>query len=182
MLKVSEEENGSGRVSRLVRKTRPTVEIDDIDRQIIKLLQEDSRISQRQLAKKVGMSPPAISDRISRLERLGVILGYTTTLDWSALGKPLEVFFPIIVGTDVDLEKLVLDLNEIPEVYELSFVTGQFDLIAKARIIDHAHLQELLLDRLWLVEGIERVETLLSLGDVTLTPELRSGLDHQDGN
>src|SRR5882757_4410323 len=67
----------------------PTVPLDDVDRQILVLLSQDSRRSQRALARELGMSAPAVGERIGRLERLGVIRGYGVRLDWSAAGFPM---------------------------------------------------------------------------------------------
>ncbi|RXZ87756.1 Lrp/AsnC family transcriptional regulator [Agromyces atrinae] len=153
-------------MTREVEKPRPVVELDDIDRKLLYLLCEDPRVSQRQLAREVGMSPPAVGERIARLERQELIRGYTTVVDWSALGYPGLVYIPMTLAADADLTEILAELRAIAELTELVVVTGSYDMIARFRIRDHAHLQALLLDRIWPIRGLQRIETFLSLGEV----------------
>ncbi len=153
-------------VTREVLPATPKADLDDVDRELLALLAEDARISQRRLARAVGMSPPAIGDRIARLERLGVVRGYSAVLDWSALGYPGIVFMPIRLATDVDLAAVLDALRAIPELTDLVVVTGGYDLVARFRLRDHEHLQQLLLDRIWPIRGLKRIETILGLGEI----------------
>jgi DNA-binding Lrp family transcriptional regulator len=73
------------------------IEIDPIDRQLLDLLYTDSRISQRSLAAKVGMSAPAVAERIARMERAQVIKRHTIEVDWAALGYGMLIVIPIRV-------------------------------------------------------------------------------------
>jgi DNA-binding Lrp family transcriptional regulator len=150
-----------------VRRTTPRVEIDETDRKILDVLRDDARASQRHLAREVGMSAPAIGERVSRLERADVITGYTIDVDWGAMGVPVLVYIPMIIAPGSDLGVLLEQLRSIPELEDLSVITGGFDLMARMRLRDHAHLQEVLLERLWPIPGLQRVETFLSLGEVT---------------
>src|SRR3954453_20458750 len=72
-----------------------TAPLDEVDRRILVLLSEDCRRSQRALARELGMSAPAVGERIGRLERLGVIRGYGIQVDWSAAGYPTTVYLSI---------------------------------------------------------------------------------------
>ncbi len=153
-------------LSKLVSRVAPTVALDQVDRELIALMLADSRTSQRQLAKQIGMSAPAVGERIARLERLGVIKGYTVDIDWSAVGVPVLVYIPMTIAAGADLEALVGELTAIPELESLTVVTGGYDLIARFRLSDHMHLQRLLLDRLYPIGGLSRFETLLGLGDI----------------
>src|SRR5215469_2954349 len=76
----------------------PKVEVDDLDLALLRALAADARQSQRALARKVEMSPPAVADRISRLERSGVIRGYRVDIDWAALGFPVVVYIAVTAG------------------------------------------------------------------------------------
>ncbi|TQK20421.1 Lrp/AsnC family transcriptional regulator for asnA, asnC and gidA [Microbacterium sp. SLBN-154] len=164
-------------MTREVEKPHPVVELDEIDRRILFLLSDDPRVSQRQLARAVGMSPPAVGERIARLERQQVIRGYTTVVDWSALGYPGLVYIPMTLATDADLGEILTELRSISELTELVVVTGSFDMIARFRIRDHAHLQALLLDRIWPIRGLQRIETFLSLGEVIRERAVRELLE-----
>lgn len=164
-------------MTREVEKPRPAVELDEIDRKLLFLLADDPRASQRQLAREVGMSPPAVGERIARLERQRVIRGYTTIVDWSALGYPGLVYIPMTLATDAVLSEILTELRGIAELTELVVVTGSFDMIARFRIRDHAHLQALLLDRIWPIRGLQRIETFLSLGEVVSERSVRELLE-----
>jgi Lrp/AsnC family leucine-responsive transcriptional regulator len=140
------------------------IDIDPIDRQLLDLLYTDSRISQRSLAAKVGMSAPAVAERIARMERAQVIKRHTIEVDWAALGYGMLIVIPIRVTSIGNVARIISELRAIPELTELILLTGTYDMIARFRIKDSAHLQRLLLERVWHVEGLQRVETMLSLG------------------
>jgi DNA-binding Lrp family transcriptional regulator len=107
-----------------------------------------------------------VGERIARLERQRVIRGYTTIVDWSALGYPGLVYIPMTLATDAVLSDILTELRGIAELTELVVVTGSYDMIARFRIRDHAHLQALLLDRIWPIRGLQRIETFLGLGEI----------------
>ncbi len=153
-------------LSKLVARSKPPVKLDEVDRTLLNELRKDPRVSQRQLAREIGMSAPAVGERIARLERIGVIRGYTIDVDWGALGVPVLVYIPITIAPGTDLETVLDDLRQVPELEELTVVTGGYDLIARFRMRDHTHLQETLLDRLYPIRGLQRFETFLSLGEI----------------
>ncbi|HEY0247284.1 MAG TPA: Lrp/AsnC family transcriptional regulator [Gryllotalpicola sp.] len=165
----------------VVRRTSAAVPLDEMDLQILRVLRRDARVSQRQLAREVGMSAPAVGERIARLEKSGVIRGYTIDVEWGALGLPVLVYLPMTIAPGADLADLMNELRAIPEIDELTVVTGAYDLIARLRLRDHTHLQEVLLERLWPVRGLQRVETFLSLGEVP-TQGILTHLLHEDGD
>ena len=74
------------RLSEVCSKAAPRVELDDLDLALLRALAADARQSQRALARQIEMSPPAVADRLARLERSGVIRGYRVEVDWAALG------------------------------------------------------------------------------------------------
>ncbi len=149
-----------------VDRPSESVEIDDIDRLLLIELSRDARQSQRALARAVGMSAPAVGERIARLERLGVIRSYTVDIDWDRLGHDVVVFMPVTLDSGNDLSETLRAFREIPELEELTVVTGQFDLFAKFRLSDHRNLRKLLLDRVWQIPNIRRFETVLALGSL----------------
>jgi DNA-binding Lrp family transcriptional regulator len=159
-------ERGMTGLSHVMQRSSPPVPLDDIDRRLLALLAADARVSQRRLAQHIGMSAPAVGERIARMERLGVIRGYTVDVDWGALGVPILLYIPMTIAAGADLEALAGQLREIPELEELIVVTGGYDLVARFRLRDHAHLQEVLLDRLYPIQGLQRFETFLSLGEI----------------
>ncbi|MGI8948109.1 MAG: Lrp/AsnC family transcriptional regulator [Ornithinimicrobium sp.] len=74
----------------------PRADLDAVDLQLLRLLSEDSRQSQRSLARELGMSPPAVAERMNRLERSGVIRNYSIDVDWGSFGLPLLAFIDVV--------------------------------------------------------------------------------------
>ena len=149
-----------------IERPHEPVEIDDIDLAILRKLSDDARQSQRKLAADIDMSAPAVAERIARLERAGVIKRYSVELDWDRLGYEVVVYMPITVESGRDLRPTLEAFKEIPELEELTVIAGTYDLLARFRLADHGHLRELLLDRVWQIPNILRIETLLSLGEL----------------
>jgi Lrp/AsnC family transcriptional regulator, leucine-responsive regulatory protein len=158
----------SAPLARLTDVASPTaekVEVDDLDLTLLRALADDARLSQRALARAVGMSPPAIADRLARLERIGAIRGYRVDLDWAALGYPVVVYLAVTAGPGMDLSEIIRAIRELPEAQDMSVVTGGLDLLVRLRVRDHTHLRELLLGAIFRIPGVQRTETFLSLAD-----------------
>ena len=158
----------SALLARLAEVASPStekVEVDDLDLTLLRALAADARQSQRALARAVGMSPPAIADRLARLERLGAIRGYRVELDWAALGYPVVVYLAVSANPGADLSEIARSIRMLPEAQDMSVVTGAFDLLVRLRVRDHTHLRELLLNTIFQIPGVQRTETFLSLAD-----------------
>jgi Lrp/AsnC family transcriptional regulator, leucine-responsive regulatory protein len=147
-----------------VDELRSAAKLDEVDLNLLALLAADSRISQRQAARVMHMSAPAIGDRMARLERLGVIRGYTIDIDWSVLGYPVQVYLSVIARSSQAL--IMRALNEISEVQEVSLVSGSIDMLARLRVRDHAHLRQVLLDKVFQIPGVQRTETMICLAEM----------------
>lgn len=141
------------------------VPLDDIDLALLRLLAEDCRASQRSLARSLGMSAPAIGERIARLERTGVIRGYRVDLDWAAVGSPVVVYLTITAAPGSALAPVMTAVGALPEVEDVTVVTGDLDLLVRLRVRDYAHLRALLLDAVWQIPGVHRTETYLSVAE-----------------
>lgn len=155
-------------LANVVTRSSDPVQLDSVDRALLQLLARDARTSQRQLAKAINMSAPAVGERIAKLERLGVISGYRVAVNWAAIGLPILVYIPMTITPGTELQSLTQALTAVPELEQLSVVTGGYDLIARFRVSDYNHLQEMLLDRLYPISGLQRFETFLSLGEVAV--------------
>ncbi len=118
------------------------VELDDINRELIDLLQVDGRMSFRELGERVGLTPPAVAERLRKLEEIGVIKGYRAVVDYEALG------FPILCVVRLNASRGAQGVDEklraIPEVIEANRVTGSESHVIRARVRSTAHLEELL--------------------------------------
>ena len=140
--------------------------INDTDLQILRLLAEDARYSQRALARTIGMSPAAVSERIARLENTGVIRGYQARLSYVALDRSMTVFVGISSVQGEDQRQLAAALLELPVVESVDIVMGPMDLMVRLRVRDHTHLREVFFDQILPMPGVHRTESFISLESI----------------
>jgi len=117
--------------------------IDDIDRRIIDALSGDARLSIKDLAQRVALSSPSVSERLKRLEERGVIKGFTLELDSKAIGYPLQAMVRIkpLPGKLHIVQQLIED---IPEITECDKVTGDDCFIARIHLRSIEQLDQIL--------------------------------------
>jgi len=157
-----------------VPSPRPRVKLDDVDLKILHYLVQDARISQRALARAVGMSAPSVADRIGRMEAAGAIRGYHAQLDYAALERPMTVVIEVTSERSSTQPELAKRLVEMPEVERVDIVTGSADLVLRLRVRDQAHLNQVLFNNLLLTSpDIRHTETYLCL--TTEEPESFDG-------
>jgi len=126
----------------LICKIKAVIDLDDINRELIDLLQEDARLSYRELGERIGLSPPAIAERVRKLEDAGVITGYRAVVDYERLGFPLLCVIRIQApGSDLELDDV---LAATPEVIEANRVTGGDSHVIRARLRSTHHLEDML--------------------------------------
>jgi Lrp/AsnC family leucine-responsive transcriptional regulator len=107
--------------------------LDRTDEAILKLLTEDARLSIAELARKVSMSAPSVSERIKRLEEAGIITQYSATINYQALGRPIAAWLRIR-PTPGQHQKIVEILQALPEIVECDRITGEDCFIARAYV------------------------------------------------
>ena len=150
-------------------KTLLAVDIDDTDRRLLRLLQNDARMSITELAERVNLSATPCARRLKRLEDSGVITGYHTQTNAQKLGYPLAVFIAISMDrhTADRFEQFEDKIQSFDEVISCSIVTGRTeDYLIKVRVRDMAHYEEFLLHRLNRIEGVAQVHTSFELREV----------------
>lgn len=116
--------------------------MDQTDLKIISILQEDGRISMKELGKIVALSPPAVAERVKRLEDTGVIEKYKAVINNEKVGKPISV----LINASIKPEKQETFLefaNSSDEIVECHHVTGPHSMIMKAYLREMTHLEEL---------------------------------------
>ena len=104
--------------------------MDQIDKQLLLMLQENARVPLKQLADKVYLSSPAAAARIARLEKQGIIKGYRTEIDWLKLGYHIMAFINLEVAPDQKKEFYPF-IQECPNVIECNCVTGNYSMLIK---------------------------------------------------
>lgn len=135
---------------------------DAIDRRILSILREHGRASHAHVAKQVGLSAPAVGERIRKLEHAGVVLGYRAVLAPDALGLPICAFVALAPRPGTVVAELVERLLDLPEIEELHSVAGTYSYFAKVRVASPEEL-DAFLDRLMMMKGVERTETTMVL-------------------
>jgi len=131
-------------------------QLDKIDRNILRLLQQDARMPHTELARKVGLSTTPCKERVRRLERDGVIQRYQAVLNPAALDRGLVVFVQIRLNrTSQDIfEEFTARAVDLPEIQECYLVSGNFDYLLKARVADMNAYRTLLGETLLTLPGV----------------------------
>ena len=139
------------------------IELDDTDRKLVGLLQDDGLKSMAELSKAIGIAPSTLNDRVKRLGRLGIITGTHAKIDPSAIGLGLLAF--VFVGwNDTIVESDFLKrIAQAPEVLECHHVTGGWNYLLKVRVRDTRALEGFLSNVLKQIKGLQRTETLIAL-------------------
>ena len=138
-------------------------EVDNIDLKILSLLSEDAKMPYTEIAKKVFVSGGTVHVRMKKLERMGIVKGYTLKLDHSKLGFDLTAFIGIYLEKSSLYDKVMSQLKEIPEIVTIHYTTGNYSMFCKMYLRDTKHLMDVLHDKLQRIPGIERTETIITL-------------------
>lgn len=138
------------------------MELDQKDKQILRELQVNARISNLELAEKVNLSPTPCARRVKQLEDAGIIKDQVTLLDRELLGLNLMAMISVTMDrhTADRFEKFEQAASQLPEVMECYVVTGQdSDFLIKVLVRDMRHYEEFLLQRLTKLEGVSGVHS-----------------------
>ncbi|MEZ5307931.1 MAG: Lrp/AsnC family transcriptional regulator [Pyrinomonadaceae bacterium] len=117
--------------------------LDEIDWKILIELQNDARTSYAELGRRVGLTTPAIIERIRKLEDSGVITGYRVEIDTSKVGLPVTAFIRMSI-TGIDYSRIIETVSEAKEVLECHRGTGGDSFIIKVAVASVEHLQEII--------------------------------------
>lgn len=123
-------------------------ELDELDRKILAILQEDGRASHVNIARRLGVGHTRVRDRILKMEEAGVIAGYQVILNPVKLGHDVECIVQLEVDQRLDFEQLARQLLQIDEVVEVINLTGPVDAHVRVWAKDIAHLREILYNKL----------------------------------
>jgi Lrp/AsnC family leucine-responsive transcriptional regulator len=116
--------------------TEPASDLDGTDLEIVALLTEDARRTYADIGERVSLSSPAVKRRVDRLERLGVILGYTTVVDHSRLGRPLQAFCELRFAGNTKVADIAGVAAGLPEVEAVFTTAGDPDALVWIRVRD----------------------------------------------
>ncbi len=139
------------------------MELDDTDREILRILQADARTPFSEVARRIDMSSATVHDRVNRMEEAGVIEGYHAKVDPGAVGIGAAAF----VGLRIEqgrTEDALAEIRAIDEVQEIHLTTGEWDVILRVVAEDTDALRDLLFSNLRKVDGFDRSHTMVIVG------------------
>jgi Lrp/AsnC family leucine-responsive transcriptional regulator len=145
--------------------------LDRLDRHILSILQQEGRISMKDLGERVGLSVTPCIERVKRMERDGFIAGYYAKLDARLLGARLLVFVEITLNqkSASAFEQFRREVLRIPEVQECHLVSGDFDYLIKARIHEMTEYRKLLGDMLLQLPGAAQSKSYVVMEEIKET-------------
>jgi Lrp/AsnC family leucine-responsive transcriptional regulator len=146
----------------MTHKTVPNVvDLDAIAWKILEALQQNARQSFAELGRKIGLSTPAVAERVHRLEEAGVITGYHASLDKAKLGVPIRVLVRLTIpGGELQISRTVTVIKDLTEISRCHRITGSESFVIEADVVSIRHL-EALIDRLSALGGTS-TSTVLS--------------------
>ncbi|WP_300279730.1 Lrp/AsnC family transcriptional regulator [Peptacetobacter sp.] len=118
--------------------------LDETDRKIIEILQEDGRISMKDLGKLIGLTSPAVSERIKRLENCGIISGYKAIINPDALGRNIKAFIHISLLESRSYSDFLENAKNDPRIVECHHITGDDCSLLKVLVSDMRELENVI--------------------------------------
>ncbi len=143
------------------------MKIDEKDHKILKILEKDSKLTIRQIAKVLNTPITTVHNRIKKLEEKNIIQDYTIRINHDKLGKSVVAFIFITVnnppGKKISQQAICKKILPKDEVENISIITGNQDIIVKVRVSSIANLNKFITGYLRNIEGIDKTETMIAL-------------------
>jgi len=146
--------------------------IDTLDIKILSYLVPQGRITWSELAAQVGVSAPAVAERVRKLEDRGIIQGYTVRLDAERLGHHLTAFIAVTLERPEHRAAFLDQVHALAAIQECHHVTGDNDYLLKVRCRHPRHLEQIISDSLKALPGVVRTRTVIALSTVKETTAL----------
>lgn len=140
--------------------------MDGIDVEILKILQDQGRVANSEIARQVGRAPSAVLERVRKLERGGYIKGFEAVLDPKALGFGVTAFTRVQVSEEVGSVRIGRELAAVSGVLEVHYTAGDDSYLVKVRTRDTDSLQRIL-SEFGLIDGVSDTKTTIVLTTVT---------------
>lgn len=137
-------------------------ELDAIDAQLLNELQDDAKISLKRVGEKVGLSAPAVMERVRKMEQAGVIVGYHAQIDARRVGIDVAAFIGVTISDPKKVDAFEQWVDETPSVLEMHHVTGGHTLLIKVKVRNTSALEHLI-RRIRELEGVSHTETMVIL-------------------
>ncbi len=142
--------------------------LDKIDLQILQILQDNSKITNLDLSKKIGLSPAPTLERVKKLEQSGIVQSYHALVDPQSIGLNVKTFVLVSLAWQKEnaLNNFMDKIKAINEIVECYIITGEADFLIKIICKDIPTYEQLLFKTLSQIEEIERLKTLMTLSTV----------------
>jgi len=148
-------------------------QLDDVDREILKRLIEDSRTSFQEIARDLIVSGGTIHVRVNKMKEAGIITGSKLKVDFSRLGLEVGAFVGINLRSAGDYKTVLDKLDALPEIVEVHYTTGNYSMFVKVLAKNTKELHLFLIERLQAIPEIQSTETLISLDNpISRDPEI----------
>lgn len=143
-------------------------ELDRTDKRILRALQADGRITNAELASRIGLAPSSLGERLKRLQKEGFITGFSARLDPQKLGFGLLVFVEVILDTTTPdvFDRFAKAARRTPEILECHMVAGGFDYLIKTRLPDMAAYRRFLGEIVLALPGVRETRTYAVMEEV----------------
>ena len=136
--------------------------MDPTDRRIVELLTANGRLSYAELARQIGLSGPAVHERVGKLEASGVIRAYRALVDPEAVGLGVTAFIGIVQAAESEVDDIVAAMSEIAEIESCHFLAGTESFLVQVRVPTIAELEHLIV-RLNRIPGVASTRTTIAL-------------------
>jgi Lrp/AsnC family leucine-responsive transcriptional regulator len=136
--------------------------VDAIDRRLVELLRANARLSYAELARQVGLSAPAVHERVGKMETAGVLRGYHADVDPESIGLGVTALIGVAQDNSGDIDEVISTLNGMAAIESCYFMAGEESFLLKARVGTIAELEHLIV-RLNRTPGVARTRTTVAL-------------------
>ncbi len=141
------------------------ISLDKIDRQILSILMKDATTSYVEVAKQIHVSPGTVHVRMKNLKKTGVVQGASLNVDYQLLGFNMVAFLAIYLERASQYTEVVRQLEKIPEIVSVHYITGPYNIFAKVICKDSQHLHDILHNEIQEIKGVQRSESFISLSE-----------------
>lgn len=144
------------------------IKLDEIDKKILNILQDNGRITNAQLASEVGLSPPPMLERVKKLEKNGIITKYVAQLDYKKIDKSTMVFVSLSLARHriKSIDQVNHEILQLPEVLECYHIAGEQDYLLKIVVKDVQEYEQFILKKLAQISAISKIKSYVVLSTV----------------
>lgn len=151
-----------------------SIKIDDLDKEILQILQKEGRIANNELARRIGLTTTPTLERVKRLEREGVITGYTARINKESVDKGLTVFVTVTLSVHQLnlLKEFTQAIEDIPEILACYNTTGEGDFLLQVVVKDTKHYEQFMRNTLTTLPDVQRLHSSIVLNTIKEQSEI----------